>query len=87
MEIITNYIILLIPYLGIEENKAKLKTTLISLQAGNTDIEITTSLTGLQKTVITEIITAMTDPITDTDIISLTKMQKRGNPQKWIRPR
>jgi len=24
--------------------------------------------------------------ITVTDILSLTKMQKRGNPQKWIRP-
>jgi hypothetical protein len=38
MEIITIYIKLLIPYLGVEENNAKLKTTLISLQTGNTDI-------------------------------------------------
>jgi hypothetical protein len=38
MEIITIYIKLLIPYLGVEENNAKLKTTLIRLQTGNTDI-------------------------------------------------
>jgi hypothetical protein len=38
MEIITNYIILLIPYLGIEENKAKLKTTLINLESETGDL-------------------------------------------------
>ena len=45
MEIITIYIKLLIPYLGVEENNAKLKTTLISLQTGNTDIAESTTLT------------------------------------------
>ena len=38
MEVITSHIKLLIPYLVVDKNMAKLKTTLISLQTGNTDI-------------------------------------------------